>query len=240
MSTLIFAQAKSIYNKAKKVKNDLIDHDPEFARQQYEAVINIERNRFREILSIAKQLHEDYIEIATLSTNNWYYVTVRPAPNITFGEFLKFVTKYVKRKCIIDFILTLEQKSTEDTGEGFHVHLVCDATWRSQQEALRDTASTFKKIAAENCIKIKTTREPQKIIDNYHIAYISKDDHKKGTKEGDAIWRANKGIEPLYKKNEDGIQKLETLSIKYGGTASNSITEYQIIKDTETITIDLN
>lgn len=214
MASLIFAQAKSIRKKAKNAQSKYINGDPEFAANVYDSVVNAERGEFREILKIAKLLHEDYEEITGRTTTNWYFITIRPKPEIKFEQFLTYIEKFIKRSCIIDYTLSLEQKSTTGDGTGFHCHLICNTKHRSKGECLRDTLSTFNKICEPQCIQIDITRDPQKIINAYLIAYESKDNHKINTKEGDAIWRAKYNILPLYSKTENPFLALSIKSIE--------------------------
>lgn len=199
MAALIFAQAKQIRKKCKNVLKlheqcgSGIDND-----RIINGVIETERNEFREILRIAQLLHEDYEEVVAKKAINWYFVTIRPKPSVTWSDFYDTVVTYVQRKFMIEYKLSFEQKSTEGTGEGFHVHIVCNTKHRSKGEALRDTISTFKHLAEANCIEVKPTRNPDNIVNNYLLAYKSEDDHKAPTQEGDRVWRDKLGLRHIY------------------------------------------
>lgn len=237
MAQLIFAQAKSIRKKALKECNKLpltynelgyptIDNNAH--NDTYNHIIEKERAEFRKILEIAKLLHEDYTELTGNTTNNWYFVTIRPKHDTNFKTFITYIEKYIQRAFIIDYTLSLEQKSITGSGEGFHCHIVCNTKHRSKGEILRDTLSTFNKICEPQCIQIDTTRNPQKIINAYLIAYESEDKHKEITKEGDATWRAKYNILPLYNKKE---QPFSALSIKSDETVQKSINPFIIEMD---------
>lgn len=206
MAQLIFAQAKSIYNKANKHANTMRDNleqagypdASEHASNAYSAIIETEREKFRKILEIAKLLHEDYVQIAGRTTENYYFITIRPKPETTFSEFYSLVYKYTKRASMLHYQLAFEQKNLEGNGDGFHVHIVCATKHRSKGECLRDTISTFKDICADNCIEVKTTRNPQDIVKNYLLDYKSQDEHKETTKEADALWRTRLGLAHIY------------------------------------------
>lgn len=212
MASLIFAHAKSIRNKAKKaarlaaINANSIEEAREIESNIYDMTVRSERAEFREILKIAQELHTDYVETTMSQTCNWFFITIRPdVTKITFEEFKIIVLeKYLKRKCFKEFTLSFEQKGTDlDTiGNGFHCHIVADADWRSKGEALRDTKSTFNKWVAPNCIEIKTTRNPDDIIDKYMIAYESDDGHKEVTKEWDKLWRQKLGLQEIYRKSD--------------------------------------
>lgn len=199
MATLIFAQAKQIRKKVKDAHKlyDAVGNDT--PRDVIgDSIINIQRAEFREILKIARLLHEDYEEAVGQKAVNWYFVTIRPRPGVTWTEFYQLVGKYVKRAFMLDYTLSFEQKSEDGTGEGFHVHIVCNTKHRSKYECLRDTVSTFNKVADANCIDVKPTRTPDNIVDNYLIAYESVDGHKAGTRDGDSIWRAQNNLLAIY------------------------------------------
>lgn len=172
----------------------------------YNTLIQSEINEFKEIIKIAHGLHSVYTEtIGTLM--QWYFVTVRPdSKKCTFEEFYSTVHKYIHRKCIKYFYLSFEQKGTseDELGNGFHAHMIIDGTWRSKAECLRDTKSSFNKIAAENCIQVIPTREPEKIKDKYLLEYESEDNHKIVTKEWDAKWREKECIDELYTNDLPG------------------------------------
>jgi len=203
MASLIFAHAKSIYNKTQKhvsQQRDLAeamgdDFDAHATRAKF---IERERTKFRDILEIAQLLHEDYKEVTKLETTNWFFITVRPRPGITFEQFYDIVHKYVKRAFMMDYKLSFEQKDPAGSGNGFHVHIVCYTKHRSKKECLRDTISSFRKICEENCIDVQTTRNPEDIVTNYLLNYKSEDEHKAPTQEGDRIWRTRIGLADLY------------------------------------------
>lgn len=212
MSQLIFAHAKTILNKAEKEINKIKETylemgeivPDEIIEKIYEDRMNIERKRFNKILSIAQVLHNDYVEFTGKTTSNHYFITIRPKPKTNFQEFYSKVKKFIERSCIISYNLTFEQKSPEGTGEGFHVHIVANTKHRSKGECLRDTTSTFKNMCEPQCIQIKPTREPEKIINNYLLEYKSDDGHKEVTKNGDNSWRANNNLHELY-NNENPL-----------------------------------
>lgn len=212
MSSLIFAHAKTIRNKAKKHATSMADlqenlgHDRKQAYDDaYNQIIRNETNEFKEILKIARDLHEVYTDTLGLETKNWYFITIRPEHNkITLDEFIELVKKYINRKCFLECTVSFEQKgiSHDTLGNGFHCHIVSKNTWRSKGEALRDTISTFNKCCAPNCIEIIPTRNPNEIINNYMIEYKSNDGHKECTKQWDTIWRDNVGIKNIYSRDD--------------------------------------
>lgn len=203
MSSLIFAHAKSIYNKTNKhvsQQRDLAEamgdaFDASATRTKF---IERERTKFRDILEIAKLLHEDYQQVTKLETSNYYFISVRPRPSVTFEDFYKLTYKYVNRAFMISYKLSFEQKSIDGDGSGFHAHVVCSTKHRSKGECLRDTISSFRKVCEENCIDVQVTRNPEDIVNNYLLNYKSEDEHKSPTREGDQIWRNKLGLADLY------------------------------------------
>lgn len=218
MSCLIFAHAKSIYNKAHKHANNMgmqkcltIDDDQErkeIFHQEYERsynlFLNTERAKFCKILDIAQMLHNDYMKI---TNKQWYMITIRPnTKTVSFDDFYNKIRTLMDRQCFLQYTLSFEQKGTtkETIGEGFHVHIITETSHRSKGECLRDLLSTFKKWInqekiAEQCIDVRPTKQADNIIQNYLINYESEDHHKIKTKETDTIWREALKLEPIYK-----------------------------------------
>lgn len=232
MASLIFAHAKSIYNKSKRYESELHDiHGDNFDTSTSVArLIENERKRFRDILSIAQLLHEDYVEVTGGKAHNWFFITVRPKPGITFEDFYILTYKFVNRAFMLDYKLVFEQKSALGTGEGFHIHMICSTKHRSKGECLRDAKSSFAKVADENCVCVKTTRNPEEMFTKYCIEYESDDGHKLATKDGDNIWRTHLGLADVY---ENDLPK----SLGSRLLSSSSRQEPSI---SETITIDLS
>lgn len=203
MSSLIFAHAKSIYNKTNRhvaqqrelAESAGTDFDASTTRTKF---IEGERAKFRGILEIAQLLHEDYRVVTQQETTNHFFITVRPRPSVTFDDFYKLTYKYVNRAFMISYKLSFEQKSLDGTGEGFHCHIVCSTKHRSKGECLRDTISSFRKVCEENCIDVQTTRNPEDIINNYLLGYKSEDGHKSPTQIGDNKWRNKLGLAEIY------------------------------------------
>lgn len=241
MAQLIFAHAKSIRRKAKNAAAEFrdlgSDNPDESYTRMYNSIVERERAEFQKILEIAQLLHSDYMEITNTSTTNWYFLTVRPRPEISLPDFWTCVYKWTQRVCMISYKLSFEQKNLEGNGDGFHVHIVCQTKHRSKGECLRDAKSTFRSVAAENCINVKPTRNPENIINDYLIDYIAEDEHKEETKAADAAWRSSIGISHIYDDAETPLPKhlpkvevLSTPVIKFG--TGVDITE---IKDKPTV-----
>lgn len=151
------------------------------------------------------------IEAATKT----YFITIRPNKHVAFADFYAKVVKLVRRSCVIDYSLSFEQKgeSEETLGQGFHVHIVAHMKQRSKGEVLRDVQSSFKTMAADNCVQVDLAPRPKELVQNYLLDYKSDDGHKEQTKQWDAQWRDNMGLLPLY-TNKDVMPSTHNPPIK--------------------------
>lgn len=236
MASLIFAHAKSIYNKSNKHVDEQRDNYEKFESAGFamdkpfdadccrSKFIERERTKFRDILSIAQLLHEDYVEVTGAKAHNWFFITIRPKPGITFDEFYILTYKFLNRAFMLDYKLTFEQKSALGTGEGFHIHMICSTKHRSKGECLRDAKSSFAKVADENCVCVKTTRNPEEMFTKYCVEYASDDGHKAETKDGDTIWRNNLGLADVYENDLPKALGSRLLSSSSRQELSNTIT----------------
>lgn len=222
MSSLIFAQAKAIYRKQEKYKDILkqAGQPKDIIDKAAEAMLNSERERFRDILTIAQLLTEDYCEVTNKSKDNHFFITIRPKDDTPFETFYALIYKFVNRAFMISYTLSFEQKDPEGSGKGYHAHIVCDTKHRSKGECLRDTKSTFSSVCEPNCIEVKPTRNPDDIINNYMIAYHSDDGHKEVTQNGDKLWRDNMKLEHIYYNN---LPQHYTRSVIKSGTDLNCV-----------------
>lgn len=203
MSQLIWAQAKANCKARDRMRFKLERSGlpEEVAKAEAEREIINLRNQFVEWVDECRILHELYVERMGKEVTNWFFITIRPdETKCNFDEFYDIVRKYCQRKFFYEFTLSFEQKGIDDDsiGKGFHVHIVANTRHRSQSECLRDTKSTFKSIAADNCIDVKTTRNPKDIIQKYLTDYESDDNHKVATKNADMKWREKEKLDPLY------------------------------------------
>lgn len=140
-------------------------------------------------------------------SKQWYFITIRPNDETCkIEELVENVNKLISRSCFIKGCYSYEQKGTDETqlGKGFHCHLVCETKHRSKGECLRDVKSTFKSMIdnnkiTENNIDVRTTRNPEELIESYLIDYKSDDGHKEVTQAWDELWRTGMTLERLYK-----------------------------------------
>lgn len=156
------------------------------------------------------------IEEGYMSADNCgsYFMTISPKTDvIDFHSFKKLATKFLQRKCFLEYTASYEQRgrSEETLGDGFHLHIVCKTSMSSKSELLRAAKSTFKHCTDDQCIDVKYCKNPSEVTQKYLIDYESKDEHKIGLKEWDDKWREREGLASLYEyhpkrdiEDEDG------------------------------------
>lgn len=177
----------------------------EVYNKTYETVVKSEMAVFREYLEVAKQLHSEYIEYTQPSKQS-YFITIRPDDSkCNLIDFINKVEKFIKRKCFLSYRYSFEQKGAkiEDMGKGFHVHIVADMKQASRGNALRDTISSWndwidKGLITANNIDVRTTKNPDDLVQTYLIDYSSEDNHKIVTKDIDTLWRTTNNLKNIY------------------------------------------
>lgn len=213
MASLIFAHSKAIVNRAKKHASNIASmmeesgHDyQEVYDKTYNSYLKSEMTNFDQYLEVSSMLHKRYLDKIKPPSDKAYFITIRPDDSkISFSEFKDKVTKYLQRKCFISYTLSFEQKGTsiDEMGKGFHCHIVAKMKQGSKAEVLRDTLSTWNdwiqnKYIYPNCIEVLITNNPEKLVEQYLVEYISEDDHKAATKSTDSLWREQNNIQNIY------------------------------------------
>lgn len=181
-------------------------HTNDGANEFAEAKATAEMTKAKRIMERGIDLMIMFREVAASKgltnekANGTYLITIRPANGHDLATFYETVRRFTDRKTIANFTLSFEQKGTslETLGNGMHVHIVAATTFRSKADVLRAAISTFKHMAADNCIDVRLCRTPQLVIANYLVDYQSDDGHKQTTREWDALWRERTGLLPLY------------------------------------------
>lgn len=236
MASLIFAHSKSVVTRAKKeahkiatahAMNGNADEYNETYEKFLKTFLDRETKNFTDILDYAEKLHDVYKERMG-ERRTHYYIVVRPdSTKIKFEDFYKFVVKFCNRACIYSYTVTFEQTGTtdEELGNGYHANIVCDSSWRSKGECLRDTSRTFKKICDEQFVHVTPTKNPSDIIENYLIKYESKDGHKITTKDWDAKWRSSIGLKDVYESSGEPLPTCLTSPIRQVG---NSLDPFRV------------
>lgn len=191
--------------KAAKARDMLpcTDEFDNMRQQMYELSIKQDLDHWKKAMDLTSRLHEIYLETVDKKKVTFYAVTVRPDESkCSFLEFYDTCRKYSERKMIVSMTTSFEQKGTneESLGKGFHAHFVItNCTWKNKAQVLRDTQSTFNKIAAPNCVKvIPSNDDPDHYIKYYLVDYLSEDNHKETTKTWDQLWRQKHNINELY------------------------------------------
>lgn len=135
-----------------------------------------------------------------------YMITVRPNDTkIDLIDFIQKVNSLTSRKCFLEGSYSFEQKGTcvDDLGKGFHVHIVAKMSQASKGQVLRDVTSTFKDwidkgFITPNNIDVRTTKNPDELINTYLVEYKSDDGHKEVTQSWDELWRTGNSLKRLY------------------------------------------
>lgn len=135
-----------------------------------------------------------------------YMITIRPDDTkAKLVDFIDKVQTLTSRKCFIEGKYSYEQKGTdsESLGSGFHVHIVARMSQNSKGQVLRDVTSTFKDwiekgLITPNNIDVRTTKNPDELVQNYMIEYKSDDGHKETTQAMDELWRTGNSLHRLY------------------------------------------
>lgn len=156
-----------------------------------------------------------------------FFITLRPdCSKVSFRDFFEKVKALLARKSFHTYTLSFEQKGLDESelGKGFHVHIVAKTSYRSVPEVLRAINGTYdeekqafangtlskwiaQKKIAPNCVDVKVCKNPKEHTQRYLVNYESNDGHKIATKETDAQWRINLGLQPLY-TSEAGLGHL--------------------------------
>lgn len=152
------------------------------------------QDEFAELLEMPKKEKQSYM------------ITIRPDDTkVDIIDFIQRVNAIVSRKCFIEGKYSYEQKGTsvEDHGKGFHVHIVARMTQASKGQVLRDMTSSLKDwieagFITPNNIDVRTTKNPDELIQNYLIEYKSDDDHKEVTQAMDELWRTGNSLKRIY------------------------------------------
>lgn len=135
-----------------------------------------------------------------------YFITIRPdCTKSDFVDFQRKIEQFVARKCFIEGAYSFEQtgKTVAELGQGWHCHIVAKMKQRSKGEVLRDVLNSFKEWIddgriASNCIEVLLTKNPEVLVNNYLVEYVSDDGHKVATKDMDSLWRESINLKPLY------------------------------------------
>lgn len=157
-------------------------------------------NAMQRFASIVKQKQLE------LNNKQAYFISIRPDDTkVDIVDFTQRINKVVSRKCFLEGKYSFEQKGTcvDDLGKGFHVHIVAQMTQNSKGQVLRDLTSSFKDwielgYITPNNIDVRTTKNPDELINSYLVEYKSDDGHKVTTQAMDELWRTGNSLKRLY------------------------------------------
>lgn len=152
------------------------------------------QDEFAELLDVPKKEKQSYM------------ITIRPDDTkVDLIDFTQKIFSLTSRKCFIEGKYSFEQKGTcvDDIGKGFHVHIVARMSQSSKGQVLRDVTSTFKDwiekgLITTNNIDVRTTKNPEELVNTYLVEYKSDDGHKEVTQSWDELWRTGNSLKRLY------------------------------------------
>lgn len=145
----------------------------------------------------------------------WYFITIRPHPDLKFEKFKTFVELLFKRKAFSEGFYVWEQKGTspETMGNGFHIHAVIKASSPSKGigNVKEIIYTAMKKCGVDDSIgpgnypvrALKTEKELESVKHYTETAFFNKNDEEKQEAWNyDAPWRASTGLASLYQVGE--------------------------------------
>jgi len=137
---------------------------------------------------------------------DYFFLTVNPKPDVKLDLFLKLLGNFVKRKPVVDFVYTIEQRGETESecGKGFHSHILL--TWDSSMSSKvrQYSGETFKRIIGSNNNKIININRIPKEFYQDKLDYMNGlkwDSEKESKIKMDLIFREKNNILSLYKKN---------------------------------------
>jgi len=175
----------------------------------YEDALELGMRGLEVTMGIALKLESRFKELKKATgdgrARGCYFITISPRPDVSFVDFFVKCQRMDSNAIFDAYTAVFEQRglSESEVGTGFHLHAVVTETKeRSKAAILQKLHSTFKSVAAENCIRVDHLETDKNVQQT--TAYIlegqSKDGHKKLTQPWDAAWRERLGLLPLYEK----------------------------------------
>ena len=142
--------------------------DPSITTEEaYEKAEELSLIELKDVLRLKNKIDDLMFETKG-NLKQTYFITIRPdTKKIKFRDFVDLCNNFFYRRCFNTYLYSYEQKGTsiETLGEGFHIHIIAEMTYRSKGEVLRNTQSTFKKCTANNCIDVSVVKTKQDFED---------------------------------------------------------------------------
>jgi len=203
-----------------EAENLIYGWEDKTAKEQSEWIQNKVEDYIKKVLtkidwadSIYKK-HKGITEVEKLE-KGWYFITIRPHPDLKFHKFKEFIEKLFKRKAFSEGFYVWEQKGTskETMGEGFHIHAVVkqNSPSKGMGYVKEIIYSTMKKCEVDDSIGAGNypirALKTQKELDSVHH-YTETEFFNKNTPEKeeawnyDKPWRASVGLSSLYQVGE--------------------------------------
>lgn len=151
-------------------------------------------------------------------SNQFYWVTVNPRPDVTLEELKKKVEKFTKKACHRACAYTYEQRASreEEMGHGLHAHILCmlKKPMRTNDVSRDDEKGWF------NCFKdicgnsqhlwvtghdtVKTAKSKMEYMRGNKRK--DEDGAKKEKSEVDVVWRKANGLQPMYNAGPESME----------------------------------
>lgn len=205
-----------------------LDEERDISKQAFADTIEREFHKCEEIVDLAIRLKNMTIEKGlcpqnrlkdNMSDNNWWWITIRPPPNInlTFTRFKHWIDNNLLTNIDINkWMYAYEQKgeSDETVGTGFHLHMIAHSLNYIQKKDMLAKLKTQGKILLNISHKNKYPSEYEAMIDvckiatttqyNNYVAYMSgdkKQNDKLYAVKYDDIFREKFSLQKLYTYN---------------------------------------
>lgn len=137
---------------------------------------------------------------------DYYFITVNPKPDIKLDVFLKHINNFIKRKPVINYYYTIEQRgeSEAECGKGFHSHILVYWDQKMSKKVRQYAGESFKRvIGANNNHIININKIPKEYLQD-KLDYMNglKWDPEKDLKlKIDILFREKNNLLLLYKKD---------------------------------------
>lgn len=156
--------------------------------------------------------------IAVLSTtpkpppNTHVFITVNGDPSKAFDDLRKCVDKLAKRQLFEWSVWVYEQRSESAPASGFHAHILAKlapSAGRGAKQRAKTSVSTVCDVRNNAIFNWKAIPSVY-VGDKYQYITGQKSLEKQPKQVYDGVWRAERGIEPVYYKGiEEGDPRLE-------------------------------
>lgn len=138
----------------------------------------------------------------------WIWLTVNPAPQVSFEQFRSKINKCLSKKWITSAMFTLEQRgqqAAQDLGRGFHLHMILPRGKKSKSAAKSEIKNTFKTVCnvdQDSCLNFRLISDTSKEEKLKYLQGLKKPSKLPQVNE-DRQWRLQEGLRDFYVHTED-------------------------------------